>query len=514
MTASTAPLEGSFLATGRGKAILAVLCLATFLDVMDGAIVNVAMPTIRTQLGFSVQNLQWVLSGYMVTYGGFLLLGGRAGDLIGRRRLLVAGTALFAAASLACGLANSQGLLVGGRLVQGFGAAMMTPAALSILTTTFQDSDRHKALGVWAGISGMASMVGLVLGGMLTQEFGWRWVFFISLPLAAVVLFGAFRLLKADHGRSAPGGFDAAGAVLVTASMLLLIFTLVKAPDEGWGAGRTIGGLAASAVLMAAFVVNEQRRAHPLVPLSIFRVKGLAAADATQMIAWAGFWSMFFFVTLYMQNVLGFTQLETGLSYVPVSVGIGVGSTMTTKLFARTGTRPIIVGGSLLSAGGILWLSRIPVDGSYLTNLLAPLVIMGLGLGLLYAGVQTAANAGVPADQAGLAAALITASFQLGSALGLAVFIGIATSRTGHLLAARTPLPEALTAGFQRGLLVSALCLVAAGAIALRASNTRGEPAAEPSAEGTPDDRDGGGQGRGESRGDEEAEAPAAELGG
>ena len=244
--------------------------------------------------------------------------------------------------------------------------------------------------------------------------------------------------------------------------------------------GRTIGGLAAAAVLMAAFVVNEQRRAHPLVPLSIFRIKGLAAADATQVIAWAGFYSTFFFVTLYMQDVLGYSQLQSGLSYVPVSVGIGFGSTVATKMFVRTGTRPIIVSGALLAAGGILWLSRIPVDGTYLGNLLAPLVIMGAGLGLLYAGVQTAANAGVPPDQAGLAAALITASFQLGSALGLAVFSGIATSRTSHLLAARTPPPEALTAGFQRALLVSALCLVAAGAIALRASNTRGEPAATP----------------------------------
>jgi len=478
MTASTAPPEGSFLATGRGKAVLAVLCLATFLDVMDGAIVNVALPTIRTHLGFSVQNLQWVLSGYLITYGGFLLLGGRAADLLGRRRLLIAGTTLFAASSLACGLANSQGLLAGGRLAQGFGAAMMTPAALSTLTTSFQDSDRHKALGVWAGISGLATAAGLLLGGLLTTDFGWRWVFFVSLPIAAVVLFGAFRILRADHGRSRPGGFDAAGAVLVTASMLLLIFTLVKAPDVGWGAGRTIGGLAASAVLLATFVLNEQRRAHPLVPLSIFRIKGLAAADATQVIAWAGFYSMFFFVTLYLQDVLGFTQLECGLSYLPVSVGIGFGSTVATKMFARTGTRPIIVSGALLAAGGILWLSRIPVDGTYLGNLLAPLVIMGLGLGLLYAGVQTAANAGVPENQAGLAAALITASFQLGSALGLAVFTGIATSRTSHLLAAHTPPPEALTAGFQRALLISALCLVAAGAIALRAFNTRGEPAA------------------------------------
>jgi MFS family permease len=230
-------------------------------------------------------------------------------------------------------------------------------------------------------------------------------------------------------------------------------------------------------VLMAAFLVNEQRRAHPLVPMSIFRIKGLAAADATQVIAWAGFYSMFFFVTLYMQNVLGYSQLRTGLSYLPVTVGIGFGSAVATKMFVRTGTRPIIVSGALLAAGGILWLSRIPVDGTYLGNLLAPLVVMAAGLGLLYAGVQTAANAGVPQDQAGLAAALITTSFQLGSALGLAVFSGIATSRTSHLLAARTPPPEALTAGFQRALLVSALCLVAAGAIALRASNTRGEPA-------------------------------------
>lgn len=480
MTTSAPPPKGSFLATGRGRVTLALLCAVTFLDVMDGAIVNVALPTIRAQLGLSVQNLQWVVSGYLITYGGFLLLGGRAADLLGRRRLLVAGTALFAASSLAGGLAGSPGLLVGARFAQGFGAAMMSPAALSILTTSFRDADRHKALGVWAGISGMASAVGLFFGGLLTEEFGWRWVFFVNLPLCAVVLFGAFRILRPDHGRSRSGGFDAAGAVLVTAGMLLLIFTLVKAPDAGWGAGRTIGGLIAAAVLLAAFVVNEQRRVQPLVPLSIFRIKGLAAADATQVIAWAGFYSMFFFVTLYMQNVLGYSQLQSGLSYLPVSVGIGFGSTAATKLFVRTGTRPIIASGALLAAGGILWLSRIPAHGTYLGNLLAPLVIMGTGLGLLYAGVQTAANAGVPADRAGLAAALITTSFQLGSALGLAVFSGIATSRTSHLLAAHTPRPEALTAGFQRALLVSALCLVAAAAIALRAANTRGEPAAAP----------------------------------
>jgi len=483
ITPAAAPPEGSFLATPRGRVTLALLCAVTFLDVMDGAIVNVALPTIRAHLGFSVQNLQWVVSGYLITYGGFLLLGGRAGDLLGRRRLLIAGTTLFAASSLACGLADDQGLLVGARLAQGLGAAMMSPAALSILTTTFRDSDRHKALGVWAGISGMASAVGLFFGGVLTEAFGWRWVFFVNLPLCALVLFGAARILTADHGRRRTRGFDAVGAVLVTASMLLLIFTLVNTPDAGWGAGRTIAGLAGSAALMAGFGINEQRRARPLVPLSIFRIKGLAAADATQVIAWAGFYSMFFFVTLYVQNVLGYSQLRAGLAYLPVSVGIGFGSAVATKAFVRTGTRPVIVAGALLAAGGIWWLSRIPVNGTYLADLLVPLVVMGVGLGLLYAGVQTAANAGVPEDQAGLAAALITASFQLGSALGLAVFSGIATSRTDDLLAAGTPVPQALTAGFQRALVVSALCLVVAGAIALRASNTRGEPAATPAAQ-------------------------------
>jgi len=478
---TAAPPAGSFLSTARGRVTLALLCAVTFLDVADGAIVNVALPTIRAHLGFSVSNLQWVVSGYLITYGGFLLLGGRAGDLLGRRRLLLAGTTLFAASSLACGLAGNQGLLVGGRLAQGLGAALMSPAALSILTTTFQGSDRHKALGVWAGISGLASAAGVFFGGVLTEEFGWRWVFFVNLPVCALVLSGALRILPADQGQRRRGGFDVLGAVLVTGSMSLLIYTLVKAPDAGWSAGRTIGGLAGAAALMAAFGVNELRCAQPLIPFSIFRIKGLAAADATQVIAWAGFYSMFFFVTLYLQNVLGFSQLQAGLSYVPVSVGIGFGSTLATKAFVRTGTRPIIVSGALLAAGGILWLSRIPVHGTYLGNLLGPLVVMGVGLGVLYAGVQTAANAGVPEDQAGLAAALITTSFQLGSALGLAAFSGIATSRTSHLLAAHASPLEALTGGFQRALLVSALCLVAAAAIALRAANTRGDSAsAEP----------------------------------
>ena len=479
MTAPPAP--ASFLATRRGRLTLVLLCAVAFFDFVDVSIVNVALPSIRQDLHFSIQNLQWVLSGYVLTYGGFLLLGGRAADLLGRRRILVGGTALFALSSVACGVAQNSGTLVAARLIQGVGAAMMSPAALSILTTSFnQGTDRLKALGAWGAMVGVAPAVGVLAGGLLSGGPGWRWVFFVNPPICALVLIAVYRLVDNDNKRSRLARFDARGAVLVTASMLLTIYALIRAPEVGWNATRTIAELAGAVALLVVFLINERFHTNPLVPLSIFRIKGLAAADATQVIAWAGFYSMFFFVTLYMQNVLGYSQLRSGLSYVPVSVGIGFGSTVATKMFVRTGTRPIIVSGSLLSAGGILWLSRIPVDGSYLTNLLAPLVIMGLGLGLLYAGVQTAANAGVPEDQAGLAASLITASFQLGSALGLAVFSGIATSRTSHLLAAHTPPPEALTAGFQRALLVSALCLVAAGAIALRASNTRGEPAATP----------------------------------
>ncbi|MFL6115674.1 MAG: MFS transporter [Catenulispora sp.] len=467
----------SFLATRLGKLTLALLCSVAFLDFVDGSIVNVALPSIRAHLGFTVQSLQWVVSGYLITYGGFLLLGGRASDMLGRRRLLVAGTTVFAVSSLACGLANSQGLLVGSRLVQGIGAAMMSPAALSILTTSFHEgTDRHKALGAWGGITGLASAVGVFFGGLLSQGPGWRWVFFVNLPVCALVLVGAFKILPADRPRPAKGGFDVIGALLITAGMLTLIFTLVKAPDVGWGTGRTIGGMVGAAVMLAAFVVNEQRHRNPLAPLSVFRIRGLAAADATQVIAMAGFYSMFFFVTLYMQNVLGYSQLKAGAAYLPVTVGVGAAAGIATKMFVRTGTRPIIVGGALIASGGVFWLSRIPVHGHFVSNLLPPLVIMSLGLGLLFVGVQTAANAGVPADQAGLAAALITTSFQLGAAMGLAVFTGIATSRTNNLLAAGTSPPEALTSGFQRALLTCAICLAVAAVIALRASNTRGEP--------------------------------------
>jgi EmrB/QacA subfamily drug resistance transporter len=475
----SAPTQSSsFLSSRRGKLTLAFLCGVAFLDFVDASIVNVALPSIRDSLHFSVQSLQWVLSGYLLTYGGFMLLGGRAADLIGRRRVLVAGTAVFAVSSLTGGLASSEGMLIGARLAQGIGAAMMMPAALSILTTSFTTSrDRFQALGAWGATGGLASALGVFLGGVLAGGPGWRWVFFVNLPVCALDLVAAFRLVPGERRTTERRSFDALGAVLVTLAMLLLIYALVKAPDVGWGTARTIGELAGAIVLLAAFAVNELRHPNPLFPFSILRINGLAAADATQVVAVAGSYAMFFFVTLYMQNVLGFSRIEAGAAYVPTALGVAISAGICSKLLPRTGTRPIIVVGALIDAVGIFLVSRIPVHGSYVGDLLPGLVIMSFGFGAVFVAVTNAAQAGVPADKAGLAAALINTSTWVGGALGLAIFSAIATARTTDLLKAHASVDHALTAGFGRALLACSLFLVAAAAIALRATNTRGEPA-------------------------------------
>jgi predicted MFS family arabinose efflux permease len=322
----------------------------------------------------------------------------------------------------------------------------------------------------------------VLLGGLLTEGPGWRWVMFVN-PLAAVlVLGGIFLLIGDDRRRARLANFDIRGAILATGGMLLLVFTLVKAPDQGWGSTRTVAELAGAFVLLTAFVFNERRGKDPLLPLSIFRTRGLAAADVTQLIAFAGFLAVFFFLTLYMQNVLGYSPIQTGVAYLPVTVGVGIAAGITSQLLPRTGTRPVIVAGSLIAAAGVYYLSRIPIDGSYVTDLLPGLVIMSIGLGGVFVAVTTAANAGVPADKAGLAAALLNASQQVGGALGLAIFSAIATSRTTSLLAAHASPAEALTSGFHRALLASSLFLLAAAFVALRITNTRGEQ--EPDVEG------------------------------
>jgi EmrB/QacA subfamily drug resistance transporter len=473
---STVTAESSFLATRRGKLTLALLASVAFLDFVDASIVNVALPSIRRDLGFSVQSLQWVPSAYLLTYGGFMLLGGRAADLLGRRRVLVAGTMLIGVSSLIGGFAHSEGVLIGARLAQGIGAAMMLPAALSILTTTFKEGkERNAALGVWGGMGALASAAGVLLGGLLTEGPGWRWVMFVNPIASLLVLGGIYSLLGNDRRRAQRTHFDIPGTILATGGMLLLVFTLVKAPDQGWGSGRTIAELAGAIALLVAFVLNERRAGQPLMPLSIFRIRGLAAADATQLIAFAGFLAMFFFLTLYMQNVLGYSPIQTGASYLPLTFGVGISAGVSSQLLGRIGTRPLAVAGSLIAAGGVFWLSRIPLHGSFVSDLLPGMMVMSLGIGAVFVSVTTAANAGVPADKAGLAAALLNASQQVGGALGLAIFSAIATSRTTHLLAAHTPPGEALTSGIHRALLASTFFLLAAAVIALRTTNTRGE---------------------------------------
>jgi MFS family permease len=356
----------------------------------------------------------------------------------------------------------------------------MMPAALSLLTTSFSSgSDRPKALGVWGGVGGLASAVGVFLGGLLTEGPGWRWVLEVNPPIALLLLVGIFALIPADGPVDRTQEFDLTGALLITGSMLTLVFALVKAPDQGWSDARTVSELAAAAVLLLTFIVVELRSHSPLVPLAVFRLPGLAAADVTQLVGVGGFVTMFFFITLYMENVLHFSPLQTGSAYLPLAFMAGVSAGIGTALIGRIGTRPVMVAGALVTAVGLFLLSRIPVDGSYLTDLLPGMLVVAAGIGAVFVGTTTAANAGVPPSLAGLAAALVNSSQQIGGALGLAVLSAIATSRTHRVLADGHPLPDAMTQGFHRALLAAAIFLLAAAVVALRTRNTRGEHAEE-----------------------------------
>lgn len=478
MAEATALPGTSFLSTRRGQLTLALLLVVALLDFTGIAIVNVALPSIQRDLHFSQQNLQWVISGYVVTYGGFMLLGGRLADLLGRRVTLVIGTALFGITTIIGGAAPNAGTLVGARLAQGLGAALMTPAALSIVTTSFNTgTDRVKALGAWGAMGGLGGVLGVFLGGVISSGPGWRWVLYINAPLCALVIIAAYLLISGEAPRrSGLANFDLPGALLGTAGMLLLIYALIKAPDNGWGSAATIGELAGAAALLTALVVNELRHPNPVLPLSVFTIKGLAATDAAQVLGLAGFNSAFFFMTLYMQEILRFSPLRAGAAYVPIAAIVVVGSIGGSGLVPRLGTRPLIVGGAVIAAGGLYWVSQIPVHGSYWTDIFPPMMIMGLGLGLVFVGTQIAGNAGVPPDKAGLAGALITASFQLGVALGLAILSAVATSRTNSLLSAHHAVPDALVGGYTWALLGAAFFVGAVILIGLRAANTKGEP--------------------------------------
>jgi EmrB/QacA subfamily drug resistance transporter len=453
--------------------ILVLVCFAQFMVILDATIVNVALPSIQTDLHFSASNLQWVINGYTLVFGGFLLLGGRAGDLIGRKRLFLAGVALFTFASLLDGLAQSSGMLIAARALQGLGAALVSPAALSIITTTFADgTERTKALGVWSGIAAGGGAVGLLLGGILTQALSWQWIFFVNVPIGIAAFVLSSRFVPESRAEKRPAGIDVAGALSVTVGLVVLVYTIVKAQSFGWGSANTLGLGAVAIALLAAFVVIERRSAAPLVRLGVFRIRSLAVANGVMLLVGSGMFAMFFFASIYAQEILGFSPIQAGLAFLPFTAGIVIGAGAAQQLIRRFGVRPVAVGGMALAAAGLLTLSRVTADGSYASSLLPGIIPMSIGMGLTFVPLTLVATTNIGNEDAGLASGIFNTAQQVGGALGLAVLSTFATSRTSNVLGGlgHAPSPSdhaaALVDGYQVAFTVGAV-LVALGAVGL-----------------------------------------------
>jgi EmrB/QacA subfamily drug resistance transporter len=431
---------------------LVLLCFAQFIVVLDASIVNVALPSIGEALDFSQANLAWVVNAYVLTFGGFLLLGGRMADLLGRRRVFISGLLLVAAASLAAGFAANEGQLIAARAAQGLGAAIISPSALSIVTTTFRDgAERNKALGAWGAVAGAGGAAGVLLGGILTDGLGWEWVLWINVPVALGVAALAPGLIAESRSESATRHFDTAGAVSVTAGLSVLVYALVDATDAGWGSAQTLGLLALSAALIAAFVAIELRSDAPLVPFRIFRLRTLTGANVVGLLVGGSLFSMFFFITLYMQQVLGYSAIEAGLSYLPLAVSIIVAAGVGSQLVTRIGFKPVLAIGMVLVATALLWFSQISVGGGFTTDILGPSLLAAVGLGFAFVTTTIAAMSRVREQESGLASGLINTSQQIGGALGLAVLATIANSRTDDLMARAGGDPSAVTNALNEG---------------------------------------------------------------
>ncbi len=447
------------LKNGRSKGLaLALLAMTQFIVVLDASIVNVALPSIGSDLDFSQENLSWVVNAYTLTFGGFLLLGGRLADLLGRRRMFIVGLILFGIASLAGGLSTSEGQLIVARAVQGLGAAIISPAALSIVTTTFAEgSERNKALGVWGAVAGAGGAAGVLLGGVLTEFLGWEWVLLVNVPIALVAAMLAPRLLMESRHPTATT-FDVPGAVSVTAGLALLVYGLVNTVDAGWGSAETLIVLGAALVLLAVFVAIESRTEHPLMPFSIFRLRTLTGANIVGLLVGMSLFSMFFFISLYLQQVLGYEPLEAGLAYLPLSALIIMSAGGASQLVTRLGFKPPLIAGMLLISVGLLWFSQVSAPGgSYVGDVLFPSMIVAVGLGFAFVPVTIAAVTGTAPGEAGLASGLINTSQQVGGALGLAIAATVANSTTAGAFAdgERNRL-VALTEGFQDAFLICA----------------------------------------------------------
>ncbi len=452
--------------------VLLTLALAQFMVVLDVSIVNVALPSVQKALNFSVSNLQWVVTAYTLAFGGFLLLGGRTADLIGRRKVFLLGLTGFVLGSLVAGLSQNEAMLIIARGLQGLAGAFMSPAALSIVLNTFKEGEeRNRALSVWGAIASGGAAAGVLLGGLLTEYLSWRWNFLVNLPVGVIATVLALRYVpesKADLGHR---NFDLFGSVSVTAGLMLLVYGLTKAPTEGWLSTHTIGFLGGAVVLLVAFLINEARIRNPLMPLRIFRVGNVSAANLTQLPITASLFAMFFFLTLYIQNVLGYTPVTTGLSFLPVTFAIGLSATLASPLIKKIGYKPILVVAPLLMAAGLFMLGQVPTNGgSYLTDILPGLLVMSAGLGMSFVSITIAATTGVPARDSGLASGLLNTAQQVGGSLGLAILSAVAASATTAALAGAIT-PAAIVAaqvdGYHHAFFTGAGFALAASVIAL-----------------------------------------------
>jgi EmrB/QacA subfamily drug resistance transporter len=450
---------------------LVVVCMGQFMVVLDATVVNVALPAIQADLGFSDSSLQWVVNAYTLLFGGFLLLGGRMADLIGRRTLFLAGIAVFSVASLLNGLAQSEEMLIGARALQGLGGAMLSPAALAVITTTFEEgSDRTKALSAWAAIASGGSAAGLLLGGVLTELLSWEWIFFINVPIGLAIVFAALRLVPNSRVATGTRHFDLAGAVSVTAGLVVLVYAIVKAQEWGWGSVDTLALGALALALLVSFILIERRSPSPLVRLSLFRMRSLATANGVFVLIIGGLFAMFFFASLYLQNILGYSALTTGVAFLPVTAGIMIGAVTAQQLVTRVGVRAVMLTGMVVAATGLGVLAlTTSVDGTYL-GVFAGLMPTAIGMGATFVTLTLVATTGVQADDAGLASGIFNTSQQVGGALGLAVLSTLANDRTAGILADLTGAPtvaqqqSALVEGFQLAF-IAAAALMAVGAV-------------------------------------------------
>ena len=445
----------------------ALLAVSFFMTIIDLTIVNVSLPTIGRDLHFSATSLQWVVTAYALTFGGFMLLGGRAADLLGRRRILMVGLSLFTAASLGAALSNGEISLIAARAVQGLGAAMMLPAALSIVMNMFAEgAERNKALGIWGGLGAGGATVGVIAGGLLTRYAGWQYIFYLNVPIGAAALVLAPRIVPDSRLATTRRRFDALGAIAGTGGLVLLVDAISQAPQYGWGATRTIALLAASAALLAAFVVIESRAKEPVLPLSIFRLRTLAGANVAGLLLGGSFFAFIFVGTLYMQEVLHYSALQTGLAWLAASLTSIALAGISQALVTRGGAKVVMAIGMTLIGAGVLWATQVPVHGHFLANLAGPFVVAGAGTAFAFIPISIAALAGVSEHQAGLASGLLNTSQQLGGAIGIAIASSLAASHTQTLVHAGNAAPAALTGGFQQALWVlGAIALLAVPAI-------------------------------------------------